>query len=130
MRTVSTSTNRKMACIAATALASVLGVQGPSTSPSRSYAAELSPPAVCGGDTLDGENNSASPPPSSAVQSTSAAYAASNPGDCGTVGCNCSIQRVCVAYGCLEWGAPPSDPYTVKCLKQGCVEWEDKFICR
>ncbi len=67
-----------------------------------------------------------------AIQKTLAniTKAASSPGDCGYVGCNCRIVKVCVAIGCCRWGAPPSDPGTVKCMQQCCVAWEERFVCR
>ena len=49
--------------------------------------------------------------------------------DCGSVGCNCRFVRECVYVTCCQWGAPPSDPGTVKCMKQCCGAWESRFVC-
>lgn len=48
---------------------------------------------------------------------------------CDSVGCNCHFVRECVYIYCCQWGAPPSDPGTVKCMKQCCGAWETRFVC-
>jgi hypothetical protein len=42
---------------------------------------------------------------------------------------NCHWERVCVYITCCRWGAPPSDPGTVKCLDQCCGAYENKLVC-
>ena len=44
-------------------------------------------------------------------------------------GNKCCWVRECVYIYCCQWGAPPSDPGTVKCMKQCCGAWEDRLVC-
>lgn len=45
------------------------------------------------------------------------------------VGDNCHWVKECVYITCCRWGAPPSDPGTVKCMEQCCGAWENKLVC-
>jgi hypothetical protein len=44
-------------------------------------------------------------------------------------GSNCRWVRECVYITCCKWGAPPSDPGTVKCTEQCCGTWENRLVC-
>src|SRR5215213_1562153 len=44
-------------------------------------------------------------------------------------GSNCHWVRECVYMTCCRWGAPPSDPGTVKCMEQCCGAWENRLVC-
>lgn len=41
----------------------------------------------------------------------------------------CHWVKECVYITCCRWGAPPSDPGTVKCLEQCCGAWEMRYVC-
>lgn len=44
-------------------------------------------------------------------------------------GSKCRWVRECVYVSCCRWGAPPSDPGTVKCMEQCCGAWENRLVC-
>jgi hypothetical protein len=44
-------------------------------------------------------------------------------------GSTCRWERVCVYITCCRFGAPPSDPGTVKCLDQCCGTYENRLVC-
>lgn len=46
-----------------------------------------------------------------------------------TMGKGCHWERRCAYITCCRWGAPPSDPGTVKCIEQCCGAYETVLVC-